>query len=359
MDGLTLRLSWCRRSLARRPVLVSAFAVAIIVGTPGLAGATVPSWHMTHAYQAPIQAMTGVDCTSTLHCVATTTNGRIVTTTNGWGSITSVAARGFHLADQMNSVSCPSALKCEAIGTWGTSTTGYGVVMGSTNGGHSWVVQHASPVPHALESITCASVAVCMAVGVMGGHTEYWIRTIDGGAHWSDHTGTISPSIGGLSSVSCSSQLACTVVGIRGVGAFTSNGGATWSVGTAFSTVNWLYSVKCFAQGACFGAGEDTKHQGLNLYSSNYGITWSFATPSAAASHEYGVSCVDTHHCFVVGQSAFNKGVVLRTTNGVTWSTMAIPAGTTVLNAIVCRSVSWCTAVGANAANNAVVLTLH
>ena len=342
----------------RSMVAATCLVVAATVAAPVVAGATLPSWHLNRSFTSPIQSMTGVDCTSTLHCVATTANGRIATTFNGWASFSSVAAKGKKLASTMNAVSCASASACEAVGSWGTSTTGYGVIMGSKNGGATWVTQHVSPVPHDLQAISCPSALVCVAVGVMGGHTEYFTRTTNGGLTWSDHTGTIAPSIGGLSSVSCVSTLTCSVIGIRGEAASTTNGGATWNIGTAYSTTRWLYSISCVGKGFCAAAGQNTKGQGLNLRSSNSGLTWSLASTGPGVSLEYAVTCSDSSHCVGVGVNAAH-GVVVRTNSGLAYSTMVVPSGSSSLNAIVCRGATWCQAVGATSGSNAVVFTWH
>ena len=350
-----------RQRLRAHSVTLAAciFAASSVISFAGSSGAISPLWHLTKHYSSPIQTMTGVNCTSAKHCVVTTTNGREGATFTGWSSFSSVAAHGAHLADQMDAVSCPSPTKCIAVGTWGTATTGYGVVNSSINGGHTWSIQHVSPVPHSLAAVSCATTLVCMAVGVMGGHTEFWIRTVDGGVHWSDHTGTIDPSIGGLSSVSCVSTLICTVIGIRGEAAVTTDGGLNWNIGTAFSTVNWLYGVSCVGKGVCFAVGEDTKGHGLGLYSPNSGLTWRQMSMPAGIAHLYGLSCLDTSHCFAVGQSAAGHGTAVRAVASTVWSAMSIPSGTNVLNSIDCLSLTWCTAVGGDSSNNAMVLTMH
>ena len=279
-------------------------------------------------------------------------------TSNGWTTFSDFSVRGAHLADTMNGVSCSSATRCEAVGSWGTATTGYGVVAVSTNGGRTWSAQHASPIPHVLSAITCLNDKDCYAAGVKGGSTNYWSATTSAGTHWTDHTAMVSPSVGGLSAISCVSTTNCTMTDIRGTTAVTDTSGSTWSIGSAFSTTHWIWGLSCVAGGSCVAVGVDTKGKAQVLVSLNSGLTWRPATTPNVSGTLFGVTCLSASTCYAVGKNA-SHAIIWRTTNWITWSAMTVPAGASVLNAISCRTVSWCTAVGGNAANNADVFTLH
>ena len=192
----------------------------------------------------------------------------------------------------------------------------------------------------------------------MGGHTPYWMRTTNGGVHWSDHTGTLGTSIGGLSAVSCPTTAICGTVGVRGDGAVTTNGGGVWTVGVKWPTTRWLYGESCLSSLRCVAVGQSITGAALALTSGDGGEHWTAMVSPGSIPVLYGVDCVDASHCFAVGRAG-NHGVVLRTTNGTSWTSMSIPNGVTILRSIDCHGVNWCTAVGGNGPGNAVVLTLH
>jgi photosystem II stability/assembly factor-like uncharacterized protein len=247
-----------------------------------------------------------------------------------------------------------SVRRCRHVGT---ATTGYGVVAHTNNGGTSWSPQHLSPVPHAFSAVSCVSTTICIAAGVKVGHTEYWSRTTDGGAHWSDHTGTTAPDIGGLTSVSRTGPMSCSIVGLRGEGAATTIGGATWTIGTASTNVRWIFGESCISSSICVAVGQSNSNRGLALSLTNGGVTWHHMTTPTSVSMLYGVDCLSATICFAVGQSG-NHGTLLHTTNGIRWTLMGTPSSASVRKSVSCRSPTWCTAVGGNAANNAVILTL-
>lgn len=103
----------------------------------------------------------------------------------------------------VNSLSCPSATLCLAVGSTGDAETGHGVVLRSLNGGVSWQRLQAPPGSNSIVSISCVNARVCVAAGGLG--TSSYVRptmflTSNGGATWHDEF---------VSSVEFTGEVAC------------------------------------------------------------------------------------------------------------------------------------------------------
>jgi hypothetical protein len=350
----------------RRTRSLVALVAATSLATPFLwtsvASAGPLAWHLTKVIgPGSIGALTGVDCANATHCVATNDGGYIYSTSNDWTTFHRVEGRGTHVADNMNAVACVSASTCVAVGGWGTSTTGYGIVERTTNGGATWVPEHLTTT-WPLWSISCPSSSVCVAAGDRNGHTAYWMKSTNGGVTWVAHVG-ISPSIGVLDGIACDSATFCAVTGSVAPTANTLNGGTSWSIGSVPSHVRYLFGISCQLSRVCEAAGATTTGHGVALRSTDGGLSWASMTLPAGVTRLYGVTCVSSSDCFAVGRSGTTDtnghGVVLKSTNGTSFTSMSLAAGSSALLAISCVSSSRCTAGGQDAAGKATVFTYH
>jgi hypothetical protein len=361
-----------RRSLSRSPLRAVVLAAGVVLLSVTAAAATsssiVPSWHLTKVLHLPSWTMSGVACTSTSHCVGTMLNGKIIETSTSWH--TDVLRQGHasaHAADVMSAVTCPSSTRCEAVGGWGTATTGYGIIDGSINGGQSWGAQHPAVAtgPWPVYAISCTSTSSCIAAGVKGGHTSYWTRTTTSGASWTDHIGGIAPSVGGLGAISCVVGGFCAVLGTIHTSASTGDSGASWKVGTVPADVRYFWGLSCFHQDieVCVAVGMSTTNEGLALRSTDGGLFWTAMSVPPIARTLYGVTCLSPVECYAVGRTGSTDtnghALVLRTTDGHTWTVSLNSAHGSVLQGIACLSASWCTVVGGDKSSHAVIFTLH
>ncbi len=174
-----------------------------------------------------------VSCASTTTCVTVTgsslgasvPNGVYATSdggsswrseTSGFGGLAPALLAGYR-------VSCAGAEDCEAFGA---------ALYGTVNGGRTWAAQR-PPLASGELTGTCASSAVCVALNEPSGLA---LRTLDGGRSWT--TGSAPRSDGSLNSVSCATPQVCVAVGANntttiGTVLRTTNGGVTWRLGPA------------------------------------------------------------------------------------------------------------------------------
>ena len=245
------------------------------VGAPltGFAGqiATADATGWT-TQDAPLGAVTGVTCPSASECMVSGgvaedgQPGAVAETTNGGASWATV----FYLPYAVSSVfavSCPSPSVCTAVGGStgpGESSGGFGpgegpgVVLNSTNGGEGWTPQTLPAGTGPLSAVSCASTAVCEALGsdpYVG--APFIVGTTDGGATW--HSQTAPSGIQTLTQLSCPSTSDCTGIGETSGGPAifnTTNEGAAWTNQTAPSGLSNLTSIACPSVTVCTAVGQ-------------------------------------------------------------------------------------------------------
>src|SRR5215472_22971 len=165
--------------------------------------------------------------------------------------------------DYLDSVSCPSASFCIAVGWHNRSKLK--TLVESWNGTAWSVVPSPSPdvgfvKPDYLNGVTCLSATACTAVGsyARGTLVESW-----NGTTWSvvPSPNPAGPGSGSLYSVSCAAADACAAVGSGTTGTLAEAwNGSTWSVvpSPSVGSGDRLAGVWCTAADACNAAGYDT-----------------------------------------------------------------------------------------------------
>ena len=190
-----------------------------VLGAVPAAAAAAPSWSVMHTPNARAQQdqLAGVSCATARACVAVghSINGAgasmlLAKTWNGrvWRAESVGVPRGA-LSARLDSVSCPSARACIAIGQY-SNLPGISVPLAERWNGRRWAVLPA-PGPGMLSAVSCTSARACTAVGDTGfGGGELAER-------WDGSTWVVQPTPGlfrgELAGVSCSSATACTAVG--------------------------------------------------------------------------------------------------------------------------------------------------
>jgi len=288
-------------------------------------------------------SLLAVSCASTTDCVAVGVSYKgpgeldTVTLAERWnGSHWSVTPTppAPHLHDgTLDAVSCSSPRACSATATYLTHG-GNSTSVAERWNGHRWSLQRlAVPVDaHGqrgsgfLSGISCASQAVCTAVGTgffTGASAS--ITLVEGwnGRHWSVQ-GTPNPSgsLGsGLIGVDCTAPSSCDAVGDTTVPSMSSSSpptqepvaerwnGHRWSMQTvsrpSIQLGSELDSISCTSASACIGAGAGPS--GLATVAESWnGQHWSLSpTPSLSGSSNgfFGIACPTRALCFGVGTS--------------------------------------------------------
>jgi hypothetical protein len=230
---------------------------------------------------------------------------RFVVTSDG-GTHFTVAA--FPRGESIQSVSCPTASHCVAVGVYDRLDTGmapnldHGVLLTSDDGGLTWR-QHTWPAgfgPGPFPEVTCTDARHCAMIGFV------------------EHDGKVTDQLGGV--ISGRDAVQYSVIG------FSADGGATWTTSTFPRTIPYpsIDALTCLTKQTCYAAGSDLIAQrigqGSNASSAVVAITndagrsWQrvdFATPAsvpggmqADSFMEIGqIECPETNACVAIGIS--------------------------------------------------------
>ncbi len=296
----------------------------------------------------------------------------------GW-SIQATPSPSNGVDSQLNSVSCPTATACIAVGFISS-----GQQLAEYWDGVGWTIQRTpdGSAVSTLNSISCSSPTACMAIGSgpNGPLAERW----DGGS-WVMQDAPQPPAGSqseNLRGVSCTASTACTVVGqfeaettvpcgpspVPGQPPTQCSGSVSQTLAEAWDGTSWsiqatptpsgggqLNDVSCTSATACIAVGYSYTSTTATLAEAWDGTSWSIhSVPSPpAGGFLSGVSCASPSDCAAVGNSSGSRGPFIQLADvwdGTTWSpqTLPSPAGATIssLSAVSCTSATVCTAVG-------------
>jgi hypothetical protein len=281
--------------------------------------------------------LNGVSCASAANCTAVgeyyqTARGPERTLIERWDGTAwqVVPSPGDGRDGTLDSVSCPTATSCTAVGS---------LIMG-WNGGTWKVERRSSP----FTSVSCTAPGSCTAVGnTAGGEPE--------SGHWNGTSWTVAPmprprhpaqSIT-LAAVSCSGQGFCLAVGdySYGVRAMPGPGardrtlaerwnGSSWRVIGSVNVDRWnqLSAVSCTSPRACTAVGSSGSGQ-FALAERWDGSAWTTQHVPDANRIGYtalaAVSCSTVASCVTVG--TYNGGfrAIAETWNGAAWKLQPMP----------------------------------
>jgi hypothetical protein len=295
-DARSSRRVGLRRQGAALSAAALVLAVALALTWPGGSG-RVRSWQETGGMTATASPARPTSRTSAPVTLAPET--RVPTPLPP--AAAAPASAGPATLSGVDSVSCPTASDC-----WAGATAGHdGVILASTDGGVTWVVQDSVPGSSGIGPLDCPSSSHCWA-GAGGpaasGKTPLLLSTGDGGASWT--AGPVPGRVRELDDISCVNDADCWLVGSppaavsSDIVVATTDGGASWVVqNTGSITVS-------------MGAG-------------------------------YGLSCPSVMRCVIVG-----TGELATNDGGRTWHTRAFPSGEpgSQLNNLACPSGDDCVA---------------
>jgi len=276
---------------------------------------------------------------------------------------------------QLQSVSCPSATFCAAVG-WS-----YGAIIATVGelwNGTTWSIVP-TPDPgsfNELYGVSCSSPTSCVAVGTEGssaGSTSPMAEVWDGVSWTAQPVGLPSgAATAQLNGISCISSTDCTAVGYdaaagaQPVALIENWDGSTWSVAPNGDLIDQLTSVSCTSATACVAVGSNYLDES-QMFAENWnGTAWTVdPTQSHRAWFELqlnGVSCGSATTCTAVGYYEINIGnprSVTEVWDGTSWmiqktAKIAPPPGLQgpnfvfgdALDSVSCLAASSCTAVG-------------
>jgi hypothetical protein len=284
-------------------------------------------------------SLVSVSCASAGNCVAAGTDfdgsgivhALLVTeTASSWGTGVEAAlpadASTTRVESSLDSVSCPSAGNCGAVGYYVSSSGCQGLLLTETDG--SWTAGvEARPV----DAVGCAvTFAVsCPSAGSCSAVIGRYLLTQTAGT-WEKGVATVLPanacpvgpgpgqcdSAGGDSdSISCASPGNCVAVGeytdSSGVdqGLLLTESAGTWRAGVeaphlADTSGVSLTSVSCASARNCSAVGQDGLNGLLLTETAGKWVSVAAALPANAAGPDvnlYSVSCASARHCSAVG----------------------------------------------------------
>lgn len=271
-------------------------------------------------------------------------------------------------------VSC-SGPTCFAVGNFVSDATGRLQTLVERWNGTVWSVVASPNVAGAaynsLDSVSCPSATRCFAVGrtqvtAGGGSWDTLIERWNGTA-WSIVASPNAPNadFSLLAGVSCSEPSNCTAVGtsIANVNANTRSliehwNGAAWSV--VASPVQGprtsLFGVSCPTTTTCIAVGKyEVNNQSFfreqSLIARWNGTSWSQVASGGSDSRLRSVSCVTPTNCFAVGDAfnGFTWNNLIEHWDGTRWAVVAGPSRAgqaTLLSGVSCATATMCVAVG-------------
>ena len=349
-------------------------------------------WHIVRAPHSP-EFQTGLSCASTSMCVGVGAvpppgppqSGVLVTTPAGirwngsrWSEATPMPGAGSQ-PSELHGVACASAHACVAVGAIYSNTSTR--PLAEIWGGRGWRLAN-PPMPPGggvLESVSCVSPDVCVAVGytlagMPNGLGQGTLVDVWNGSSWSAQT---TPPVAGqveLRSVSCTSPSDCVAVGMQNPSPLDYLiiqplierwNGTAWTIDreATITTIDTtcggncppppaiaLAGVACPSASACEAVGSTSGVQGTTTFAESWNSTAWATTPTVdpgpADDQLTAVSCTTSTQCITVGWGG-PQGMFAEPWNGTGWSVQASISGRAAIpNGISCTSSSHCEIVG-------------
>ena len=275
---------------------------------------------------------------------------------------------------QLDSVSCPSAGSCVAVGVHENSQ-GVDEPLAEGSNGATWTNQTTVQSPSGstlseLSAVSCLSADDCIAVGYSedASGTDQTLAEAWNGTAWNLQTPANPPGSldSELSGVTCPSSTKCRAVGYYQDPSGTEEtlaevwDGSTWSIQTtpdpSGSSASGLSGVSCSSGGDCVAVGYYDDSSGIQqaLAEGWDGSTWSIQTTpvSSTGSALSGVSCGAAFGCTAVGYQYVSGAELplaeVRAGSSWTVADTADPASGdwSGLAGVSCFSATVCSAVG-------------
>ena len=259
-----------------------------------------------------------LDCLSTVWCIAVGTSGAGTFAElwdgSSWSAVASPSPAA--ASSQLVSVSCSSSSECTAVGS--QTSAGVASPLVEQWDGTSWTVV-AVPNPDSahsvtLNSVSCPTATLCMAVGTDTTSATTWqgVSEIWDGTTWSAVPVANTGTQNALTGVSCGTSTSCYAVGgtngasqadIPTAGLVDAWDGATWTspfIGFNNQDYHWI-AIDCLSASYCAAVGEASAMEHVAGWQNE---TDSFSLVGMAT----GVSCVAQSMCVAAGTQAYPTG---------------------------------------------------
>jgi hypothetical protein len=259
--------------------------------------------------------------------------------------------------DVLNGVSCASAASCTAVGDYYRTGAGPQVTLIERWNGTAWLIEPSPPTGRdgTLDSVSCPSATSCTAVGslIIGWNGVSWKVELRS-----------SP----FASVSCAAPDSCMAVGVTSGGQPQSGyfDGTTWTLEPMPRPAHpaqriTLAGVSCAGPSFCLAVGDYScgvrarpgpAARDKTLAERWNGSSWQVIGSVDVASWNQlsAVWCPSPRACTAVGSSASGQFTLAERWDGSTWTTQQVPdvnlTGYTQLTAVSCSSASACMAAG-------------
>ncbi|MHB8264067.1 MAG: Ig domain-containing protein, partial [Acidimicrobiales bacterium] len=259
-------------------------------------------------------------------------------------------------SSELMSVSCPTTTFCQAVGGINQQTTSPAGLVLDYSGGGSWESESLSATSNVdrLLSVSCTSTNFCLAVGQSAGNA---VSAVFVNGNWTEEpvpTG-ISPV---LESVSCisTSPVFCQAVGpdssTNTLVALSFSGTSWASPGTSIPARKLSSGISCLPPSSssppfCIIVANTSSEPSSFLW---HGVDWtSDAMPSSTGYQVIGVSCASPTYCVAVGSVVSSAGTqpIGYSWNGSAWTSTVLQGISGAATAISCVSTSFCDGVGA------------
>jgi hypothetical protein len=238
--------------------------------------------HGSHANQVTYS----VSCPSNDFCAIADGNGDVTLRRHGsWLPGLPVNAGG-----SFDSISCPTATHCVAIGGAGNAVTFNGRDWSSARRIGPDVSYH----------VSCPTVQFCAAVGASGTPTGFSTIVLLHGRVWSSRRiPTTNWQTDRLMDVSCTTQDFCAAVNLNGK--ILTFKGAKWSTSSAYGHKG-LISVSCVSGTFCLAVGD------AGQFTTYDGTRWTspHSIPLFGSAFAYSVSCASPAYCVVLGINGYS-----------------------------------------------------
>jgi photosystem II stability/assembly factor-like uncharacterized protein len=265
--------------------------------------------------------LSGISCPTTAECLAVGSNGSslpgggIVLATHDGGAVWSQVASPAG-AFEVTTVQCVSATSCTAIVSNGT-------VMSSartTDLGQTWLQEGNLPALFVgANDLSCTGGGICLVPGFVPtgtGHGEGSVAlSADGGQTWA--LATVPSGLGLLQSATCTTVSLCLAVGTttttvsdvvpaQGQLLRSADGGHTWTPAAQTLHVDDAYDVACPSPKVCAVVGTDWSGQpviggGAVAQSRDGGLTFRASSSAYVPLTLTGLACPTTKGCVAVG----------------------------------------------------------
>lgn len=297
--------------------------------------------------------LASVACPPSGSCVAVGTygsgeasggNAMVVSESDGvWNQASEIAppsSPALHADIGLDSVACPAAGSCVAIGAYFDSADEeQAMAVSESDGVWGQAIEIHGVV---LQSIACRAPGSCVAIGTASGGANKIVGVIESGGVWGQPQGIPLPANHAPEYVVELAPLACQVSGpCVTVGSYTDTSHQQRAMGVSESNGIWtpaneitsapdlegaarLYSVACPASGPCVADGLASVAFGVSETNGEWGEASPITPPpdpSAKLTTLYSVGCPGSGQCFAVGydetNSSFTNAVVAGASGGV------------------------------------------